>query len=299
LLYVILAFVAPGFFSAENMRDLALSNVSVLLIAGGMTLVIVVGEIDISIGSVFAVVSVALGSLAKAGMPVWSLAPLSIAMGAGLGALNGALVSFLRAPSIVVTLATMVALREALRWTTGGAWVEGLPANFQWFGLGQGAGEVVIVGVAVVLYGALWWASQNLPAMRSIYAAGSDAEAARLAGLPVQRVVFLAFVLLGGLTGLAALLNAVRFSDVPANSGMNLELVVIAAVVVGGTPITGGRGTLLGTFFGVLLSGSIGPALIFAGVGPYWTKVIQGGIVLTTVFLEAISSRRARHLQAA
>jgi rhamnose transport system permease protein len=99
---------------------------------------------------------------------------------------------------------------------------------------------------------------------------------------------------MGALTGVAAVLNAARFSDVPANSGMNLELKAIAAVVVGGTPITGGRGSLLGTFIGVLLLASIGPALTFLGINPYWEKALQGAIILATVLFDALRTHRER-----
>jgi len=102
---------------------------------------------------------------------------------------------------------------------------------------------------------------------------------------------------MGTLTGIAALLNAVRFSDVPANSGINLELRAIGAVVVGGAPITGGRGDLVGTLIGVMLLGSIGPALIFLGVSPYWEKAIQGGIILAAVLVDAIGSWRGRRVE--
>jgi rhamnose transport system permease protein len=210
--------------------------------------------------------------------------------------MNGALISFVKAPSIVVTLATMVAWREALRWITGGAWVEGLPDSFQWFGLGQQGGQAVIVGSALLLFVVFWWTSQHVAVLRAVYATGSDAEAARLAGIPTRQVVFWVFVLMGALTGVASLLNAVRFSDVPANSGVNLELKAIAAVVVGGTPITGGRGSLLGTLIGVILLGSIGPALTFLGINPYWEKAIQGAIILATVLFDALSMRREKRL---
>jgi rhamnose transport system permease protein len=295
-LYIFLALAAPRFFAADNLRDLALSNVSVLLVAMGMTLVIVVAEIDISVGSLFAVVSIVCGLAAKAGIPIVPLALLVIGAGAILGAINGGLVSYVKAPSIVATLATMVAWREALRWMTGGAWVEGLPESFQWFGLGQLKGEIAIVGSALLLFAVLWWATRNVAALRAVYATGSDSEAARLAGIAVTKVVFWVFVLTGALTGLAALLNAVRFSDVPANSGNNLELKAIAAVVVGGTPITGGRGSLPGTLIGIALLGSIGPALTFLGINPYWEKAIQGAIILATVLFDAISAHRVRAL---
>jgi len=299
VLYIFLALAAPRFFEAANLRDLALSNVSVLLVAMGMTLVIVVAQIDISVGSLFAVVSIVCGLAAKAGIPMLPLAAIAVVAGAALGAVNGGLVSYVKAPSIVATLATMVAWREALRWSTGGAWVEGLPDGFQWFGLGQLAGEIAIVGSTLVLFAALWWASRNVAALRAVYATGSDSEAARLAGISVTKVVFWVFVLTGALTGLAALMNAVRFSDVPANSGNNLELKAIAAVVVGGTPITGGRGSLPGTLIGVALLGSIGPALTFLGINPYWEKAIQGAIILVTVLLDALRRPIANRPQVA
>ena len=299
LLYLVMALVAPQFFSGDNLRDLALSNVSTLLVASGMTFVIVAGEIDISVGSSFAVASVLLGYLAKTGFGTILLFVSAVILGSALGAINGLLVSRLRAPSIVVTLATMVALREGLRWLTGGAWVEGLPSSFQWFGFRQATGEVILIGTALALFLLLVWGARNLSAMRAVFAAGSDEEAARLAGIQVPRIICMVFVLTGALTGIGALLNAVRFSDVPANSGINLELITIAAVVVGGTPITGGRGSLWGTLAGVALLGSIGPALTFLGIGPYWTKAIQGGIILATVFFDALNSRRERRLAAA
>jgi rhamnose transport system permease protein len=295
-LYAFLAFAAPRFFDIENLRDLALTNIPVLLVASGMTLVIVVAEIDISVGSVFAVTSVACGVLAKRGLAIPLLPIAAVAIGSLLGAINGGLVSYVRAPSIVVTLATMVSLREALRWATGGAWVQDLPAGFQWFGWGQSAGEALIMSAALILFAGLWWSSENLSAVREVYATGSDAEAARLAGMATERVVFWVFVLLGALTGIAALLNSVRFADIPANSGINLELQAIAAVVVGGTPITGGQGSLLGTLIGVLLLGSISPALTYLGISPYWVRAIQGAIVLVTVFFDAVVSRRQKHM---
>ena len=295
-LYLFLALAAPRFYDIANLRDLALTNASVLLIAAGMTLVIVVSQIDISVGSLFAVTSVALGLLAKAGVPVVLLPFAALVIGSMLGSINGVLISFVRAPSIVVTLATMVSLREALRWITGGAWVEDLPASFQWFGWGQETGEAIILGTTAVLFAALWWGSRNLSVFREIYATGSDAEAARLAGISTRQVVFAVFVLIGALTGVAALLNVVRFSDVPANSGMNLELETIAAVVVGGTPITGGQGSFFGTLIGVLLLGSISPALTFLSINPYWAKAIQGAIILVTVFLDALASHRQKRL---
>src|SRR5215813_2341569 len=282
-LLVVVAIIAPSFFSGTNLRDLALNNAAVLLIAIGMTMGILIAQIDISVGSQFAIASVAAGWLAKVGVPMPLVLVLTVMIGAAMGAINGTLIGTLRLPSIIVTLAMLVAWRDALRWTTGGEWVQNLPANFQWFGLGQSLGQWLIVVAALVVLTFLAWTLRNLAAGRAVYAVGSDAEAARLAGIEPTRVTFLIFVLMGALVGLAALLNAIRFSTVPSNAGVGLELKAIAAVVVGGTAITGGRGTLAGTLVGVALLGTIGTALTFAGINPFWEKAIQGAIIIAAL----------------
>ena len=282
VLLLAVGIVAPSFFSAANLRDLLVSNAPVLIVAVGMTLVIVAGQIDISVGSQFAVCSIAAGLLAKS-LPMPIVVLLVIAAGCLLGSINGWLVARAKIPAIVVTLATLVAWRDGLRWATEGAWVQNLPSNFQWFGFGQTAGQMLIVVVSLAVLAALAWAMRNLPAGRTVYAVGSDAEAARLAGINPPLVTLNVFVLMGALVGLAALLNAVRFSSVPANAGIGLEMKAIAAVVVGGAAITGGRGTLWGTLIGVALLGTIGTALTFAGINPFWEKAIQGAIILAAL----------------
>ena len=141
---------------------------------------------------------------------------------------------------------------------------------------------MILIAAATVFAG-FAWALHNLAAGRAVYAAGSDREAARLIGLEPRRVVFWVFAVAGMLVGIGALLATVRFHDVPANAGLGLELKCITAVVIGGTAITGGRGTLAGTAIGVALLGTIGTALIFAGISPYWEKAAQGAIILAAV----------------
>jgi ribose/xylose/arabinose/galactoside ABC-type transport system permease subunit len=294
VLLVLAAIAAPSFLQATNLRDLAMNNVSVLIVAIGMTLVILTGEIDISVGSQFAVCTYIAGWLAKAGVSPILLLPAVVLMGAIMGSVGGALISRLRVPSIVATLALMVIWRDGLRWASAGAWVQDLPANFQWFGLGQTMGQVVIIMIALAIVVSFGWALRNIAAGRHLYAVGSDAEAARLAGIKPRRVVFTTFVLMGALVGLAAVLSAIRFSIVPSNAGIGLELKAIAAVVVGGTAITGGRGTLIGTLIGVALLGTIGTALTFVGINPFWEKAIQGAIILAAVVSDVAIGRLAR-----
>lgn len=292
-LSLLLAAVVPGFFSRENLSDLFLGNFPVLLVAMGATLVILAGEIDISVGSLFAVCGVLSGAAALAGVPLPLIVLLSCAAGAVVGSLNGVLVAYAGLPSIVVTLATMVVLREALRWVTQGAWVQGLPASFQWLGLAQASYPFAALVIVAVLQLFLSWSSRRVAALRAVYATGSDAQSARLAGISVDRVKLAVFAAGGAFTGLAAVLNAVRFNQIPSNAGIGLEMKVIAAVVVGGAAVTGGRGSFGGTLLGVILLAAIGPALVFLGVTSYWERAIHGAIVLAAVAADAWGARRS------
>lgn len=296
LLALLLAFTAPGYFSAENLSDLFMANMPVLLIALGMNMVILTGQIDISVGSMFAVCGILAGAFAKMGMPVLVAGILAIAAGALMGAVNGALVAWVRIPSIVVTLATMVALRDGLRWATQGAWVSQLPDGFQWLGLTQGSYPYLMAAVAILFTAGISWGLVNLRTGRAVYATGSNAEAARLAGIDANGVTFAVFALTGAWTGIAALLNSVRFDQIPANAGLGMEMKVIAAVVVGGTAITGGSGSTAGTVLGVILLGAIGPALTFLGVSAYWERALQGAIILAAVVIELLRERAEKRV---
>jgi rhamnose transport system permease protein len=289
VLFAVLAWSAPGYFSRANLSDLFLSNVPVLVVSLGMTLVILTGEIDISVGSMFAIAGIASGVFAKLGVPVLAASLAACLAGAAMGAVNGALVAYLRVPSIVVTLAAMVALRDGLRWATQGAWVDDLPAGFQWLGLSQSTYPYMVLLVAVALASSFAYGLRNVPAGRAVYATGSNPEAARLSGIHPSRVKFSVFAILGTLTALAAVLNSVRFNQIPSNAGLGLEMKVIAAVVIGGASITGGKGTILGTVLGVILLGAIGPALIFLGVGAYWEESIHGAIILAAILIDGVS----------
>jgi rhamnose transport system permease protein len=301
LLLAVLAVRAPAFYDGgREPAAILLQSAPVLVCAVGMTLVILARHIDISIGSQFSLCAVTAGLLAQAGLPMPLVAAGTLLAGAGLGAINGALVAGLGLPSIVVTLATLVIYRDGLRWWRQGEFVKGLPPDFQWLGLGQTAGQWLIVAVAAAVLAAFAWGLRYLAAGRAVYATGSDPEAARLAGIRPRRVVFGVFVLMGALAGLGALLSAVCLPQVDPKSGEGLELKVIAAVVVGGVAISGGRGTLVGPLLGVALLGTVRSALIFVSAAAnlpsqgHWEKAIQGGIILVAVASEALNPRRRK-----
>jgi rhamnose transport system permease protein len=257
----------------------------------GIALVIISRQIDISIGSQFSMCAIVAGVTAASGLPLGVAVLAALGAGALMGALNGVLVAWLGLPSIVVTLATMVTWQEALRlWQQGRLFT--LPAGIQWFGLSQSAGQAVVISLALVLLGAFAWAMKNLSGGRFVYATGTDAEAARLAGIDPKRTTFGVFVLMGLLSGLAAVLNLVQSPQVQPNCGDGLELKTIAAAVVGGVAIRGGRGTLVGVLLGMMLLANVNPALTHFHQPPYWEKAIQGLVILLAVMADGLRNRK-------
>src|SRR5215831_18748622 len=218
LLLLALAVFAPAFFSPQPLLSRLTREAPALVVACGMALVIICRQIDISVGSQFSVCGVCAGLLAAHGWSIPLVLLASISIGAFLGAFNGLFIAGLRLPSIVVTLATMAILRESLRWARQGQFVN-LPDKFQWFGLSQQSGQLLLIAIALLVLLFLLFALRYIAAGRFIYAVGSDAEAARLAGIHPQLVTFLVFVFTGALVGLAALMNIVQSPQVDPNSG--------------------------------------------------------------------------------
>jgi rhamnose transport system permease protein len=293
LLMLGLAVFAPHFFQIQPLISRLTSQMPALILAIGVALVIITRQIDISIGAQFSMCAIVAGVTAASGLPLGVAILAAVGAGALMGALNGVLVAYLGLPSIVVTLATMVTWQEALR-----LWQQGrllpLPAGIQWFGLSQPAGQGLVISMTfIVLLGAAW-AMKNLSAGRFVYATGTDAEAARLAGINPKRTTFGVFVLMGILAGVAALFNMVQSPQVQPNAGDGLELKAIAAAVVGGVAISGGRGTLFGVLLGMLLLANVNPALTHFHQPPYWEKAIQGLVILLAVVADGLRSRKSK-----
>ena len=293
LLLIAMAILAPGFYQPQPLLSLLTREAPTFVVACGMALVILCRQIDISVGSQFSVCGVAAGMLAAAKVPLIVVLPATIGLGALFGAINGGLIAGLRLPSIVVTLAMMVTLRQGLNLVRQGEFVN-LPDGIQWFGLSQSAGQWLLVLAALTLVVILALALRHLAVGRWVYAIGSDAEAARLAGIRPQLGTFLIFVAMGALTGLAAAMNMVQAPQVQPLSGSGLELKVIAAVVVGGVAISGGRGNLWGVLAGLLLLAGIAPALIHLRIEAYWEKAIQGAIILLAVVVDSFGTRKEK-----
>lgn len=288
-----LAVFAPRFFESDSFITRLTSQMPVLVAAIGVALVIIARQIDISIGAQFSMCAVIAGVTATSGLPLGAAIAAALGAGALMGALNGVLVAYLGLPSIVVTLATMVTWQEALRLWRQGQTIY-LPDGIQWFGLSQQAGQAAVIGLAFVLLIAGAWTMKNLAGGRFIYATGTDAEAARLAGINPKRTTFGVFVLMGVLAGLAAVFNLVQSPQIQPNAGDGLELKAIAAAVVGGVAISGGRGTLWGVLLGMMLLANVNPALTLFRMDAYWEKAIQGLVILLAVVADGVRSRKSK-----
>jgi ribose/xylose/arabinose/galactoside ABC-type transport system permease subunit len=239
-----------------------------------------------------AVCAVAAAELAKLGWPTAGALAAALAVGGALGALNGSLVAYAEIPSIIVTLGMMGVLRGLMISVTGGIWIRDLPPAFsawtghRWLGLPLPAWAAAAVAAAI------GFAMARLRWGRWLYATGSQARSARLSGVPVRGVTMGAFVLMGVLVGLAAFVYATRFSLVQSNAGRGFELEVITGVVVGGTDIFGGRGTVWGSMLGILLLTTIETALTFLRIAPEWVPAVQGTLILIAILGDALRRNR-------
>jgi rhamnose transport system permease protein len=287
----------PRFLSANNLADILLGNAYVAVAAVGMSMVIVSGNIDISVGALIGVLATVSGSLAVAGYPIALAWGAPLALGVAVMALQGAVVAYLGIPAIVVTLGMLSILKGGLISVTGGKWITDLPENFhladiEVFGV---LPMPVLIMVAATLLAAAWM--RFWPGGRAIYATGGNAEAARLCGVSPRRVIVLVFAIHGFFAGVASLLFATELRVIQSTAPPNLELTVITAAVVGGVSILGGVGTVIGATLAAILLAEIASALVFINVSPYWTHAVQGALILATVVADIL--RRRRRLRAA
>lgn len=280
------------FLATRNLSDILLGNAYVAVAAIGMSMIIISGNIDISVGSLIGVMATISGSLAVAGAPIVVAWGLPLIVGVLVMALQGAIVAYLRIPSIVVTLGMLSILKGGLISVTGGKWITDLPESFhladiELFGILPM--PVLLMTVATAL-AAIWM--RYSARGRSIYATGGNPEAARLCGISPQRTVVMVFAIHGFFAGVAALLFATQLKVIQSTVPPNLELTVITAAVVGGVSILGGVGTVVGSTLAAVLIAEIASALVFINVSPYWIHAVQGAMILATVVADILRRRR-------
>lgn len=292
---IVMSFASPYFMRMKNMMNI-LQNICLQgITAIGMTMVIITGGIDISVGGVCAVSAWIAASLMKGGMP-WMAACLCAMLIAALcGCVNAFSIGVMKIPPMIATLAMMNMTRGLQTVISRGTTLTGLPESFQVIGQGSILKVIPIPAVIIViLYLLAAWFMNRTIVGRSIYAVGGNPEAARVAGIKNAGILFFSYIICSVFACIAGLVFVSRTNSAPSTLANNLEMRAIMAAVIGGTSVTfGGKGKILGTFLGVIIVGLMTNALDLLGVSAYYQQFIQGVMVLLVVFLEAIRSNRA------
>jgi ribose transport system permease protein len=293
--------VAPVFATPNNLLNIGRQVSMIGMMAVAMTFILVTGEVDLSIGSTYAIVPVIAGLLMLNGVHVWIAVFIGLLLGAGIGFCNGFLSTYGRLPSFIATLGTMSILRGLALVISGaypvvisGGAISGPGADLFFFlGGGKLFGVIpmqLVFFIAVLIIGAV---ILGLTAYGfRVYAIGGNARAAHLSGVHVQRVKIMNFTAMGFMAGVAGLLTLAFLGTVTATIGIGYELDVIAAVIIGGTPLGGGGGTILGTLIGALIMAVLRNGLVLLNVSPFWQTVTIGFVIILAVGLERWVVRR-------
>ncbi len=292
------------FLTQANLLDLVRQVAVVGLMAAGMTLVIVRGGIDISVGSMLGAVAMACGwALTAKHLSPAVVIPGAVLLGGALGLVNALAIRYLAIPPIITTLGTLTIVRGLTLQLAYGEQYQGFPDGFRAAaGVAPGTAWIPLLGLAAVVAAAELF-TRRTAAGRALYYVGNNEKAARIWGLSVGRADLLVYSANGLLVGLAGVVLAARVGNVDPNLGRGYEMDVIGAVVLGGTSIAGGEGTVTGSILGALVLALITPVLVLSGVDPEWGKVIVGGLILAVVGLDVVAhqvvaarERRARAL---
>jgi ribose transport system permease protein len=283
---VILAIASPAFFSTENVLNVLRQNAFTAIVSAGMTFVILTAGIDLSVGSVVGLSGVLCADVMVHGHGVAAGVLAGVAAGVAVGAVNGWIVTRIRIPSFIVTLAMMMVARGAALKYTDARTISGLPASFSVFG--DNTASVVMIACVFMLS---WIVLTRTPFGRHVYAIGGNAEAAWLSGVRVHRVEFTVYVLCGAAAGVAGVLSASRLHVGYPRAGEFAELDSITAVVVGGTSLFGGRGTIWGTLAGVFFIGVLNNGLNLFNVSPYDQMIAKGAVLAVAASIDRLRRR--------
>jgi len=286
----VFAAIAPAFFTIANALNIALAIAVTGILAVGMTAVILTGGIDLSVGSVVALAGVCAALVA--GKSTLIAIVVALLIGVATGALNGTLIAFFKVPAFVTTLAMLTIARGLAFIISSGRSIGNLPDSFGALGRSSLAGiPTPVIVMAVVMFAGAFVLNRTVFG-RHVYATGGNPDAAWLAGIDTRRVTWLVYALNGLLVGLAGVTLASRLGAGVPNSGLQYELDVIAAVVVGGTSLTGGRGTIGGTASGAIFIGVLTNGLNLANIDPYVQKIALGVVIVGAVVADQLSRRR-------
>ena len=286
LLVVILSLLSGSFLTVSNLLNIARQVSINAVIAAGMTFVILTGGIDLSVGSVLAVSGAVIAGLLSAGRPLLVGIGAGLAVGAALGLLDGLVVTRGKVQPFIATLGMLTIGRGLTLVYTDGRPITGLPDAFVWLGAGEVSRipvpVVIMILVSLISYGIL---TQTVFG-RYVYAIGGNEEAARLSGVDVATHKTLVYVISGVLSAVSAVILTARLNSAQPTAGVGFELDAIAAVVLGGTTLAGGEGTISGTLLGAFIIGVINNGLNLLNVNPFYQQVVKGAVILLAVLLD-------------
>lgn len=296
LVILLTGLTNPQFFSGKVALDIFLGVAVIAILAIGQTFVIVMRHIDLSVGSTVGFAAFLIGDAYTKGFGLEVSLGLAVGLGVVVGAVNGFLVAYLKLPSLVVTLASLYIVRGIFNeYAKGQTIIESeVPPAVNWLGLNRlfGIPYLFIIGVLLLLV--TGFIMKRVRAARDLYAIGSNPDAAALAGIPVARRILFAFIANGAIAGLAGSILLGRFNSANPNSGIMMELLVVAACVVGGVTIAGGAGSVFGAFFGAVLLQTITLSIGALGIPQFWQQAVNGSLIIGAIALDRLVSSRVK-----
>lgn len=289
ILMAVITIINSNFLTANNLLNLLLQVTSNALIAFGMTFVILTGGIDLSVGSILALSSALTAGLLGSGMPVTLAILISLILGCILGMMNGLLISYGKLAPFIVTLATMTIFRGVtLVYTNGNPITKGLSDTFLFQFLGQGyiVGIPFPVIIMFIVFIVLYVLLHKTAFGKSVYAIGGNEKAAYISGVKLNKVKIIIYSISGIMASISGLIITSRLSSAQPTAGASYEMDAIAAVVLGGTSLSGGKGRILGTLIGALIIGVLNNGLNIIGVSAFWQQVVKGVVILIAVLID-------------
>jgi ribose transport system permease protein len=294
IICILFSLLSPNFFTAGNAVNILRQASINIVLATGMTFVILTGGIDLSVGSILAVSAVVAVLVSLLPALGWIAVPAGLLTGLLLGLLNGALITFMDVPPFIVTLGSLTALRGAAYLVANGTTVINRNINFAWIGNSYVGPIPWLVIIALLTVAVSWFVLRQTVLGVQIYAVGGNERAARLTGIKVNRVLLFVYGVSGLLAGLAGIMSASRLYSATGILGQGYELDAIAAVILGGTSFTGGIGTIGGTLLGALIIAVLNNGLTLLNMSYFWQLVVKGLVIIAAVMIDRLRRRSRR-----
>lgn len=295
MLAVAMSIAYPTFLTAVNVEVIGMGFIQEAIMALGMTLVIISGGIDLSVAAVLPFTAIIVGLLLRAQVGVAPAIVITLLAAAVIGFLNALMVNRLKVHPMIATLATATMIRGISLVITEGQTVAGFPENFYFLAQGRVLGMPLPIMMFFFLAIVFWYLLKNHTYFQQIFFIGGNPRAARLSGINVERTLVFVYVTSAVLAGLAGIITASQYISANTGFGLNSELRVITAVVIGGASLSGGKGSIGGTIWGVLFLAIINNAFVQSGAPTYWQDIVNGGMLLVAVCLDQVLKIRRRH----